>query len=80
MYIYMYTYTYMYVHMYTYVHRAQTIIAVDLFQKSLKRKGLDLLVLEVDWLLWEKGKSMFCFICYIFPSHEFIFLIDFILY
>jgi hypothetical protein len=24
--------------------------------------------------------SMFCFICYIFPSHEFIFLIDFILY
>jgi hypothetical protein len=38
--------------------RAQTIIAVDLFQKSLKLKGLDLLVLEVDWLLWEKGEVM----------------------
>lgn len=38
--------------------RAQTIIAVDLFQQSLKQKGLDLFVLEVDWLLWKKGEDM----------------------
>jgi Potential Queuosine, Q, salvage protein family len=38
--------------------RAQTIVAVDLLQQSLKSKGLDLLVLECDWLLWQKGEDL----------------------
>ena len=37
--------------------RAQTIVAVDLLQQCLKSKGLDLLVLECDWLLWQMGED-----------------------
>ena len=38
--------------------RACTIVAVDLLQASLRRNGLSLLVLEVDWLLWQRGEKM----------------------
>ena len=38
--------------------RAQTVVAVDLLQLSLKWRGLDLLVLECDWLLWQKGEDL----------------------
>lgn len=36
--------------------RACTVIAVELLQKALIKYGLNLLVLEVDWLLWQKGE------------------------
>jgi hypothetical protein len=35
--------------------RAATIVAVDLLQQALAAHGLSLLVLEVDWLLWQWG-------------------------
>jgi Potential Queuosine, Q, salvage protein family len=38
--------------------RAQTVVAVDMLQQALKSRGLDLLVLECDWLLWQKGEDM----------------------
>lgn len=38
--------------------RAQTVVAVDMLQQALKAKGMDLLVLECDWLLWQKGEDM----------------------
>ena len=38
--------------------RAQTVVAVDMLQQELKLKGLDLLVLECDWLLWQKGEDL----------------------
>ena len=38
--------------------RAQTVVAVDKLQKLLKQRGLDLLVLECDWLLWQKGEDL----------------------
>jgi Potential Queuosine, Q, salvage protein family len=38
--------------------RAQTVVAVDMLQQALKKKGLDLLVLECDWLLWQRGEEL----------------------
>ena len=38
--------------------RAQTIISVDKLQQSLQKKGLNLLVLECDWFLWQKGEDL----------------------
>ncbi len=38
--------------------RAATIVAVDLLQKELHKQGLSLLVLEVDWLLWQWGERV----------------------
>lgn len=37
--------------------RACTVLAVDLLQGALRRRGCDLLVLEVDWLLWQRGEN-----------------------
>ena len=37
--------------------RAATIIAVNRIQKALQAKGIDLLVVEVDWLLWNQGEN-----------------------
>ena len=37
--------------------RALTIISVDMLQKSLLKKGINLLVIELDWLLWQKGEE-----------------------
>lgn len=38
--------------------RAQTVVAVDMLQQALSIRGLDLLVLECDWLLWQKGEDL----------------------
>jgi hypothetical protein len=38
--------------------RAATIIAVELLQQELFRQGLGLLVIEVDWLLWQWGEKV----------------------
>ena len=38
--------------------RAQTVIAVDLIQKSFSNKGINLLVIECDWLLWQRGEQI----------------------
>ena len=37
--------------------RACTVVAVDLLQQALLRRGLQLLVVEVDWLLWQRGEA-----------------------
>jgi len=37
--------------------RACTVVAVDLLQQALREKGCDLLVLELDWLLWQMGEK-----------------------
>ena len=36
--------------------RALTVVAVDKLQKSLLKRGLNLKVIEVDWLLWQRGE------------------------
>ena len=36
--------------------RACTVIAVEMLQKELAVLGVDLLVIEVDWLLWQRGE------------------------
>ena len=38
--------------------RAQTVIAVELLQKALFKRGCPLMTLECDWLLWQKGEEM----------------------
>lgn len=38
--------------------RVQTIVAVDRLQLSLKQRGMDILVLECDWLLWQMGEDL----------------------
>lgn len=38
--------------------RAATIVAVERLQRCLKEQGRDLLVLEVDWLLWQWGEAI----------------------
>ncbi len=38
--------------------RACTVVAVDLLQQAISRRGLSLLVLEVDWLLWQRGEAL----------------------
>ncbi len=38
--------------------RAATIVAVDMLQKELAKQGLQLLVIEVDWLLWQWGEAV----------------------
>jgi hypothetical protein len=37
--------------------RACTVVAVDRLQQALRRRGLNLLVVEVDWLLWQRGEA-----------------------
>jgi hypothetical protein len=37
--------------------RACTVIAVDKLQQALLKRGLSLLVIEVDWLLWQRGEA-----------------------
>ena len=36
--------------------RAATVVAVEMLQKELAALGMDLLVIEVDWLLWQRGE------------------------
>jgi hypothetical protein len=36
--------------------RACTIVAVEMLQKELERQGMKLLVIEIDWLLWQIGE------------------------
>lgn len=38
--------------------RACTVIAVELLQKSLFDLGVNLLIIEVDWLLWQQGEAV----------------------
>jgi hypothetical protein len=38
--------------------RAMTILAVDKLHKALCSLGISLLVIEVDWLLWQRGEAM----------------------
>ena len=38
--------------------RAATIIAVNRIQEALANKGVNLLVIEVDWLLWNQGERL----------------------
>lgn len=38
--------------------RAVTVIAVDRLQKALVKRGIPLLAIEVDWLLWQRGEAM----------------------
>ena len=38
--------------------RACTVIAVKQLQQSLAAKGVNLLVIELDWLLWQKGEAL----------------------
>jgi hypothetical protein len=37
--------------------RACTVIAVEMIQKVFKEKGVELLVIEIDWLLWQIGEK-----------------------
>lgn len=37
--------------------RAATVVAVEMLRKQLLAKGLDLFVVEVDWLLWQMGEE-----------------------
>ena len=37
--------------------RAQTVIAVELLQQSLQAKGCQMMTVELDWLLWQKGED-----------------------
>ena len=37
--------------------RAATVIAVDELQQALADRGVSVLVIEVDWLLWNKGET-----------------------
>ena len=37
--------------------RACTVVAVDLIQKALEKRGVNLYVVEVDWLLWQRGEA-----------------------
>lgn len=38
--------------------RACTVVAVDYLQKALLARGMTLLVIEVDWWLWQKGEAV----------------------
>ena len=38
--------------------RAATVVAVEQLQQSLQTHGRSLLVLEVDWLLWQWGEAI----------------------
>ena len=38
--------------------RACTVIAVQRLQEALAKKGVHLLVIELDWLLWQKGEAL----------------------
>ena len=37
--------------------RAQTVVAVELLQQSLQAKGCEMMTVELDWLLWQKGED-----------------------
>ncbi len=37
--------------------RACTVIAVDVLQRKLSEKGVSVLVIELDWLLWQIGEK-----------------------
>ncbi len=37
--------------------RAQTVQAVNLIREELKKRGVELLAVEVDWILWERGEA-----------------------
>lgn len=37
--------------------RACTVVAVDILQKKLARRGVNVLVIELDWLLWQIGEK-----------------------
>ena len=37
--------------------RACTVVAVDKLQQALQKRGLNILAVEVDWLLWQKGEA-----------------------
>ena len=38
--------------------RASTVIAVDMLHKILSSQGFHILVVELDWLLWQKGEKL----------------------
>jgi hypothetical protein len=38
--------------------RAATVVAVELLHEQLVRLGVDLLVIELDWLLWQRGEGL----------------------
>mmetsp|Transcript_25053 Transcript_25053/g.41907 ORF Transcript_25053/g.41907 Transcript_25053/m.41907 type:complete len:189 (-) Transcript_25053:1274-1840(-) len=38
--------------------RAATVIAVERLQQEIQRNGRVMLVLELDWLLWQEGEAM----------------------
>jgi hypothetical protein len=38
--------------------RAATVVAVERLQQCLRKEGRSLLVLEVDWLLWQWGEAI----------------------
>ena len=38
--------------------RASTIVAVDMLHRLLLSKGFHIMVIELDWLLWQKGEKI----------------------
>ena len=38
--------------------RACTVVAVERLQRALRARGATLLVIEVDWLLWQIGEKV----------------------
>ena len=36
--------------------RAATVVAVERLQRDLVKQGVDVLAIEVDWLLWHRGE------------------------
>jgi hypothetical protein len=38
--------------------RAATVIAVERLHEALKKRNIDLLVIEIDWLLWQQGEAV----------------------
>ena len=38
--------------------RACTVVAVEMLQKELLIEGVNLLSVEVDWILWQRGEDI----------------------
>ena len=38
--------------------RACTVVAVELLREEMMRRGKNLLSIELDWLLWQKGEAV----------------------
>lgn len=37
--------------------RAATVVATELLRQYLERLGIELMTVEVDWLLWQRGEK-----------------------